>query len=206
MKVKLDFRNLPLAEKVVRAQQLVASLTNNSHFPTPNPPLAQITGAIDSLQNTMVEAQTLRQAARAKTAEQNEQEAALNQIVSQLIGYIENVSAGDEKLILSAGVDVRTPSSSSGDLSAPTGFSATAGDHDGEIDLHWNRVSHAKSYVIERSLDPPTDTSWAHERVVTTSSTTVGGLTRGAKYWFRVAAVGANGQSGWSDPATRIAP
>ncbi|MEN3333054.1 MAG: hypothetical protein V7641_2419 [Blastocatellia bacterium] len=35
---------------------------------------------------------------------------------------------------------------------------------------------------------------------------TVSGLPRGAKHWFRVAAGGASGQSGWSDPATKIAP
>ncbi|MFL6212480.1 MAG: fibronectin type III domain-containing protein [Blastocatellia bacterium] len=42
--------------------------------------------------------------------------------------------------------------------------------------------------------------------VVVTSSAVASGLTRGAKHWFRVAAVSSNGQSGWSDPATKIAP
>ena len=32
------------------------------------------------------------------------------------------------------------------------------------------------------------------------------GLTSGTRYWFRVAAAGASGQGGWSDPATKIAP
>ncbi|HEV7473405.1 MAG TPA: fibronectin type III domain-containing protein [Pyrinomonadaceae bacterium] len=40
----------------------------------------------------------------------------------------------------------------------------------------------------------------------TKSSFTVTGLTPGTRYWFRVAAVGAGGQSGWSDPASKIAP
>jgi len=40
----------------------------------------------------------------------------------------------------------------------------------------------------------------------TKSTTTIDGLTSGTRYWFRVAAVAALGQSGWSDPATKIAP
>ncbi|HEX8162016.1 MAG TPA: fibronectin type III domain-containing protein [Pyrinomonadaceae bacterium] len=38
------------------------------------------------------------------------------------------------------------------------------------------------------------------------SQATIEGLTSGKKYWFRVAAVGPNGQSGWSNPATKLAP
>lgn len=204
-KVKLDFSHLTLAEKVVRAQQIVASLTNNPTFQTPHPPLAQITALIEAVQAILVEVQSLRQAARAKTAEQNELEATLNKLMGQLAAYIESITGGDEKLILQAGFNVRG-AAAAGNTEAPTGLSTTAGDHDGEIDLHWNRVNHARSYIIERSADPMTDTSWTHEKVVTISSTTVSGLTRHGQYWFRVAAIGAGGQSGWSDPATRIAP
>lgn len=204
-KVKLDFSHLTLAEKVVRAQQIVASITNNSTFQTPHPPLAQITATIEAVQTIMVAVQSLRQAARAKTAEQNELEATLNKLMSQLAAYIESITGGDEKLILQSGFSVRA-AAAAGDIDAPTGLSATEGDHDGEIDLHWDRVSRARSYVIERSADPPTDSSWTHEKVVTGSSATISGLTRGTKYWFRVAAVGPDGQSGWSNLTTKIAP
>jgi hypothetical protein len=88
----------------------------------------------------------------------------------------------------------------------PPALAATAGDHDGEIDLSWDTVAGAKSYVIEKSPDPPTPTSWAHAGVSTKSKMTISGLTSGTRSWFRVAAVGPSGQSGWSDPATKIAP
>jgi hypothetical protein len=88
----------------------------------------------------------------------------------------------------------------------PANLSATAGDRDGEIDLSWEAVSGAKSYVIEQSLDPVTATSWAHAGVSTRSSQTIDGLNSGTRYWFRVAAVNGIGNSGWSDPAMKIAP
>jgi len=128
-------------------------------------------------------------------------------MMRQIAAYIENVSGGDEAMLRSAGVSVRSPSAPIAEgLAAPTGLSATEGDHDGEIDLHWNSVKRARSYIVERSSDPPTDTSWTQVQVVTSSSATISNLTRGAKHWFRVAAVGSTGQSGWSDPSTRIAP
>ena len=89
---------------------------------------------------------------------------------------------------------------------APTGLDVTMGDHDGELDLSWDPVSNAKSYLIQRSVDPNNAASWAHAGTSTKSSTTIDGLTSGTRYWFRVCAVGALGQSGWSDPATKIAP
>jgi len=82
----------------------------------------------------------------------------------------------------------------------------TAGDHDGEIDLSWDNVTGAKSYVIRQSPDPATPTTWAHAGVSTKSTFTAAGLNSGTRYWFRVAAVNNFGQSGWSDSATKIAP
>jgi len=42
-----------------------------------------------------------------------------------------------------------TPSNDA--LPAPTALSATEGDHEGEIDLSWNSVKRARSYLIEHS-------------------------------------------------------
>ena len=96
--------------------------------------------------------------------------------------------------------------SASAERSAPPSLTATFGDHDGEIDLTWDTVRGARSYVVERSPDPPTESSWTHAAVSTRSRTTIEDLTSGTRYWFRVAAVTATGQSAWSNPAMKIAP
>jgi chitodextrinase len=67
-------------------------------------------------------------------------------------------------------------------------------------------VRNARSYVIERSPDPPTANTWTQVALVTRSRATITGLASGTKYWFRVAALGPAGQSGWSNPATKVAP
>lgn len=131
---------------------------------------------------------------------------ALDSVLSQLASYVESIGGNDETILTSAGMDVRSTQTPAGNLDAPAALAASAGDRDGEIDLVLDKVNRARSYVIEKSPDPPTATSWSHASVATKSQATIEGLTSGTKYWFRVAAVGPNGQSGWSDPATKIAP
>ena len=76
---------------------------------------------------------------------------------------------------------------------------------EGTVDLSWDRVRGASSYIIQKSPNPITDSSWTQAGVSTKSSTTLTGMTSGTKYWFRVAAIGSAGQGAWSDPATKMA-
>ncbi len=205
-KIKLNLQRLTIPEKTARAQQIIAALTGNAHFSTPQPALAQVTTAIEELDAAYLAAQTARQEAKNKTSVQNQKEEALDGILGQLANYVESISGGDESKITSAGMDVRAANSATGDLPAPDALMASAGDRDGEIDLSWDKVNKARSYVVERSPDPPTASSWQHSAVSTKSQTTITGLASGAKYWFRVASIGPNGQSPWSNPAPKIAP
>jgi hypothetical protein len=93
-------------------------------------------------------------------------------------------------------MDAKAPPSAPQMPDTPTGLESTVGDHDGQLDLSWDPVSGAKSYVIQQSADPPAATSWTHDTTSTKSSTTVDGLTSGTRYWFRVSAVGPRGRVG----------
>ena len=207
-KIKLNLKGLSIPEKVSRARQIVASLTGNADFTTPQPTLAQVTTSVDALETAYNEAQAARQEAKAKTSAQNQKEEDADRILSQLASYIDSASGGDETKIKGAGLDVRTTAGAGagGGSTAPAALEATAGDYDGQINLRWNKVEKAKSYVVERSPDPPTSSSWMQATVVTKAQASITGLTSGTKYWFRVAAVNTGGQSAWSDPATKIAP
>lgn len=114
--------------------------------------------------------------------------------------------AKDETLITSAGMETKSARSAPTVPTAPQGLSAAAGEHEGEINLVWRPIANARSYVIELSLDPATASSWTHTGVATAANKTISNLTSGKRYWFRVAAVGAVGQSGWSEHATKVVP
>ena len=206
-KIKLNLSTLSIPQKLGKAQQIVAALTGNASFATPSPGLANITTATNGLSAAYADAQAARQAAKEKTSAQNQKEDALDQLLTQLAAYVESVAGNNEQLILSAGMDMRAAATPTTDPPGqPQAVTPTAGDRDGEIDLSWDTITGAKSYVIDKSADPVTATSWTHAGVSTKSSFTAQVLISGTRYWFRVAAINSNGQSGWSDPATKIAP
>ncbi len=203
-KVKLSLQNLSVPQKVQFLRQVVTAMTGNANYATPSPTLASITTKTDDLETKFNEAQAARLTAQQKTSLQDTAERDADAAVTQLASYVENTSAGDSAKIQSAGMEVRATPAPVGTLPAPAGIVATIGDLDGEIDLDWDSVRGATSYVMQRSVDPPTATSWQSAGVVTKSKGTITGLTSGTKYWFRVAAVGAAGQGAWSNPASRV--
>ncbi|HST22245.1 MAG TPA: fibronectin type III domain-containing protein, partial [Blastocatellia bacterium] len=205
-KVKLNLQGLSALEKVAKVRQLVTSLTGNANFTTPHPTLAQLTAGADGLEAAYSDAQTARQIAQTKTSILRDEEAGVEKLLRQAAAYIESVSGDDESTILSAGLDIRSTASAVIAPTAPTSLTLIDGNQEGEFNLTWDKVKGAKSYIIERSPDPPTATSWGNATVVLKASATIKGLTAGTRYWFRVASVLSSGQSGWSDPATKIAP
>jgi len=207
MKVKLNISRLSLTARIAKCRQIVTAMTGNPNFTTPHPALPAITTALDESEASANDAQAARQEAKAKTAIQNDKDDFATGLMNQLAAYVESIAGGDEAIIRSAGMDTKAAASSPTEIQdAPANLNATAGDRDGEIDLSWEAVSGAKSYVIEQAPDPPTETSWGHASVAARSSQTLDGLKSGTRYWFRVAAINAVGQSGWSDPAMKIAP
>src|SRR5205085_11070924 len=121
--------------------------------------------AADDLEEAEREAQDTRQEAKAKTTIRNNKEDDLVRVISQTVGYVTAVSGGDEEIIQSAGMDLRATPGTSTQPAQPAALSATAGDHDGTMDLSWDPVVEAASYIIEISPDPPTATSWNHQGV-----------------------------------------
>jgi len=89
---------------------------------------------------------------------------------------------------------------------SPLSLTAMSGDSNGEIDLIWEPVYGARSYVVQRSIKITEPGRWTQEDIITKSSYTVSKLKSGQKYWFRVAAVGSSGQGPWSEPVQKKVP
>lgn len=205
-KVKLNLRSLSPLEVVDFTRRVVRALTGNPAFPNPQPPLAALTAAADELETANNNLETSRQQTATNVQIRDDKQDSNLTLLRQSAAFVEAVAGDDDALILSAGMDVRSaPSFQTQPSGAPGNLSVSQSDHEGAIDAHWDTIKGA-SYEIQQSLDPPTSTSWAHAAVSVKSSVTISGLTSGTRYWFRVAAITSAGQSGWSDPATKIAP
>lgn len=205
-RIRLNIRNLSVTDKIAKGRQIVVSLTNNTSFPTPSPALADVTASLDELDKAQAAVQAAKSEVATRVLAQDGAETRVNQILTQLGAYVESVAGTDDALITSVGLETRTSRTSPQAPNVPQGLSATAGDHEGEIKLAWKAISNARSYAIESSQDPATASSWTHLGVATSASKAILGLSSGKRYWFRVAAIGAGGQSGWSEHATKVVP
>ena len=205
-KVKLNLRGLSPLEVVDLTRSVVRALTGNAAFPNPQPPLTALTAAADALETANNNLETSRQETATNVQIRDDKLDANLAVLRQSAAFVEAVAGDDESLILSAGMDVRSaPSFQTRPAGAPGNLSVSQSDHEGAIDAHWDTEKGA-SYEVQQSIHPPTATSWVHAAVSVKSSVTITGLVSGTRYWFRVAAVTSAGQSGWSDPATKIAP
>lgn len=200
--VKLGFYALSVADKVLKARNIVILMTGNTAFTTPNPSLAAITAAADALETAFNEA---ADGGKTKTAIMYSKEAELDALMPQLTAYVQEASAGDALLILSSGMEIRADKTPPQDLPAPFGLETKTGDNEGEVMLRWKKVDKSKAYLIQKSADG--STGWESLNVTSTRATAVvTGLPSANRIWFRVCAIGPKGNSPWSDPSRGLVP
>ena len=205
-RVKLTLGRLSVTEKIARGRHIVSKLTDNTSFSDPHPPLAEVTTAVDELEAAFGRVQSARSEVTTQVGTQDTAEKKLDQLLTRLGSYVESIAGTDETLIASAGLDVKGARSTATVPTVPQGVAAAVGEHEGEIILSWKAVPNAYSYIVESSVDPATSASWTHVGIATAANKAVGNLTTGKRYWFRVKTVGAAGESGWSEHASKVAP
>jgi len=204
-RIKLNLRNLSVTDKIAKGRQIVGAITNNTSFPNPIPALTDVTAAVDNLEKAVGSVKSAKSEVSTRVVVQENAETRFDRVFTQLAGYVESIAGTDDTLITSAGMETKATRSTPTTPNAPEAVSAAAGNHDGVILLSWRPVPYAKSYTIESSTDPAAG-SWAHVAIATSATKAVNNLKSGTRYWFRVAAVSAGGQSGWSEHATKVAP
>jgi len=205
-RIRLNLQKLSVTDKLAKGRQIVTAITNNASFPTPNPPPPAVTAAFDELSQAFALVQSAKSAVATRVVAQDNAEAKVDQGLTKVAAYVESVAGRHDRLITSAGLETKASRSAPTLPSVPQALSANAGEHEGEINLVWKGVQNARSYTIEASLDPAAANTWMHLGIATSSSRVITNLTSGKRYWFRVAAVSAGGQSGWSEHATKVVP
>jgi len=48
-RIRLNLKSLSITDKIAKGRQIVTAMTNNTNFPTPTPPLTEVTAAVDEL-------------------------------------------------------------------------------------------------------------------------------------------------------------
>jgi hypothetical protein len=181
------------------ARGIVAAMTDNPAFPSPDPSLAIVTAAIDGLDN----AQVARLAGtRGTVAARNQKRQALDEVLAQLKAYVQTVADADSEtavsVIESAGMRVARYQPARKKL-----FSVRDGSVSGSVVLTAQRAARQAAYHWQYSLDG--GTTWQEITITLTAKTSMSGLTPGSRVLFRYRAVTRRGMGDFCQPIRHVA-
>jgi hypothetical protein len=200
-RIKLNFYKLTESRLEVKSQNIVASLTDNTSFPTPDPALTVVSDAITAYSQALDAART---GDRTAIAIKNDKRQVLEQLLTTLAAYVTLTANGDYAKLLSSGFDIAKLPEPQPPIGNPQNLQVENGANHGEILLRVNAVKGAKAYLHQFTPDPITEASVWVSQPSTTSKYLFPALETGKKYWFRVAAIGARDQVTFSDEIWRV--
>jgi hypothetical protein len=183
---------------ITQAQSIVKAMTNNPTFPSPTPPLATVTDAINELQ--VAETATLSRTKGAATLRDETRNALVKQL-QRLKNYVQ--STADDRIetsasiIQGAGIAVKKIA-----VRPPRVFAAKPGAVSGSVALITQPAARRASYEWQYSTDA--GKTWLAASSTLKTTTTISGLTPGATVFFRYRSVTKVGEGDWSQPSSLI--
>ncbi|MCP5540174.1 MAG: fibronectin type III domain-containing protein [Akkermansiaceae bacterium] len=184
----------------------VAQITGNANFAAPIPDAAAYDGRLSEFSTKLAAFRDLEDAVAQARIEKDAARAALELATTGRGNYVETAADGDAAKIVSAGFEVKGQAAPIGELPAPIDVLAKMGAQAGQIVITWRRLRGANSYLVECREHEVAGSPWEQVKVVTAARLKVDNLTAGTIYAFRVRAVGAAGESPWSDETVKMAP
>lgn len=179
-----------------KSSHVLAQMTGNPVFINPNPPLSALEEAIISYNMALKDVEG---GSKVDTVVKNDRRKFLENILQRETDYVQQVSGGEEAIILSSGFDVKRKPALIGPLPKAMGLFLRTGENKGAIIANCNRVSNARFYEFEYTEMPVTANSFWQKRTSTKHKILIDGLTSGKQYTFRVAGAGSDPSRNWSD-------
>lgn len=183
-------------ELSIEASHVVEQMTGNINFPNPLPPLETITSTnaayIDALNKVVG-------GSKEDTVIKNNHRKMIEDLLKRETDYVQQVSDGDEAIILSSGFDVKKKPGVVGPLPKAIGLALKAGDNKGTIVANCNVIANAMFYEFEYTEAPNNMGSIWSKQTTTKRRLLIEGLTSGKQYVFRVAGAGSDPSRNWSD-------
>lgn len=199
--VKLGIAELSSTALVEKGRNVHTSILGNTAYPTLQAQMPALAAACDSLDD----ANQAMEFTGGKVASNNKRvaEAALRSMLKDLAGYVQGISEGDKKLILSAAFDVTKERTPMPPPEAPSELRVIRSAVAGVLKTRWKKVRGAVLYYVEMKAGK--DGEFA--RVVSTTRTSheMSELETGTEYYFRVQAVASSGISPMSEVSAQKA-
>ena len=199
MKIILNVRDYDDHALVDFATTHDESLVAEAFFTNPDPASAAFMLLVAALGDKLGEITIKEQELAALYIQRDTARGALEDGLEKRAFYVGNKTGVTEDLVRKVGLRLRARPVPVGDLPAPEDFSVTRSDAEGTVDGQCHCVPGASSYKSQQSVNR--DGPWLPGYEGTKSSFTLGGLTPGVMTYHRMAALGPNGLSPWSDIA-----
>lgn len=198
--LKMGLSGLSPQSLAAKAQNLVADMTGNANFATPEPALADITAKQVELDNWIIKSSFGDERA---INTRNTVYAELQGMLRTLAQYVSMTAKGDGNVILSSGFELRKENAPTPPLTRPVDLSVNRTAYQGQVKLDWKTVKGTKTYIVQMTTENPEaeTTKWITAATTTKSKLEVSDLTFGSYYYFRVKAVGNKNESPFSEVA-----
>jgi len=197
--LKRGFTREKTPQLLTTARRIVAALTGNADFPTPDPPLSQIEADVAAL----AEAQSLYKGP-ARDAAIRAARATLETDLALLAGNLERTASRDMAKLSTTGFPLRKETSQTSEApEAPTNLRLQITGITCEVRVLFKASKRAKGYQVQSSLDPNFGVVTDYDPFSGSRNVILRGLPRAKDIWIRVRAIGPHHtKSAWSDPAT----
>lgn len=100
-RIRLNLKKLSLTDKIAKGRQIVTAMSSNGSFPNPNPPLTEVTAALDDLAQAFALVQSAKSELSTRVATQENAVARVDQTLTKLAAYVESIAGNNDSLITS---------------------------------------------------------------------------------------------------------
>jgi hypothetical protein len=200
-KINIGFTNYSEAALEVKAQAIVAAMTDNVFFPPPVPELTAMAAATTAYAASLSAA---KNGGKTEVAIKNQKRAELTDALIVLANFVTLKANGEETILVSSGFDLSKEKAPSPPLAKPEIIKVADGVNAGELQVAISKVPGARLYMYQYTQDPLTAANQWQGQSTTLSKASFQNLESGKKYWCRVVAYGVNEQVVFSDPVARI--
>lgn len=190
------------SDMAVICQRVIENMENNPYFPTLPQEHGELKKALPEYQASLANAKGRD---KVMVSIKNDQKAKVLSLLAIIADYVTVTCKGDRTMLLTSGFDV-TDENGSGNLIAPLAIEKLVVElgESGEATTRITKATAAIAFVHQYTAEAPgANTVWTSE------GTSQGfykfeGLSSDKRYWFRVAAIGRNGQRIYSAVVSRV--
>lgn len=190
------FANMSDPKLETRAYQILTGMTNNPHFPAPNPTVEAMGTIIGEFFEALNDC---KDGDRLKIAIKNQKREVVINSLHLWSPYVLSQSAGDEVIALTSNFKIRKTATRKPPIGKPENFSIVPGSNPLELEGRVNRVDGAISYIFQYAKDEMMALDNWQGVPNSVTKCIIANLESGIIYNCRVAAIGPRSQIMYSD-------